>query len=516
MSDDTGDTNESLEKESGKAGLERRERRLRTDAASRAFARGAVNRPREPKRSGWQMWGIRLAVPLVVVIIVGFFAWRSRRAPLVTEIQPKLTAITETIASSGRVGGATETLVGVQAQGVVAQLFVKEGDTVAAGQKLATLKNNVAEAQVGQAEQAVRTARAQLAQTARGPLGSEVDAASAQVRQAEAQVTQQRAAISQAEKSVTQGRAQSNQLSAERDLAAKELERKRRLFAEGLIPRADFDQAQTSLRVANERVAAQQQAIELAQANVRQAQAGLKAAEANLQAQQAGLQTIRSGARKEDVLVAQQRLYEAEQAVRVAKQQMENSVVTAPFAGVVTEINAELGQTVGTQGVLKLVSGELEIRLDVDESNLADLRLGQTAIISSSTFSNSTFEGHVTEIGAAVDVARGTVQVTINPSNPPVWLRPGQTVNINIVTAKNANRLLVPPTALTRAGDRTVVFTVENGVALEKPVVTRPPTQQGVPVLAGLTADDWIVADVTNLKAGDGVRAKRQEDPKKQ
>ena len=83
-----------------------------------------------------------------------------------------------------------------------------------------------------------------------------------------------------------------------------------------------------------------------------------------------------------------------------------NAIVIAPFAGVVTEINAEPGQSVGAQGVLELISGEPEIRLDVDESNLADLELEQTAIISSSTFQKSTFQGRVTEIGAAVEEER--------------------------------------------------------------------------------------------------------------
>jgi multidrug efflux pump subunit AcrA (membrane-fusion protein) len=113
------------------------------------------------------------------------------------------------------------------------------------------------------------------------------------------------------------------------------------------------------------------------------------------------------------------------------------------------------------------------------------------------------------ELGAAVDVARGTIQVTVTPTNPPDWLRPGQTVNVNIVTAKNVQRLLVPSTALTRVGDLTVVFVVENGVALEKPVVTRPPTVEGVPVLAGLSADDRIIAEVGGIKAGEAVRIKK-------
>jgi RND family efflux transporter MFP subunit len=501
---------ESVEKYRPQPSLVKADPKTQTRAMRAEVTDDTVERlPGRKASRALQKWLMRIGVPLVIILIVGFFIWRKQRPAEVTLIQPKLTTVTDTIASSGRVGGATETLVGAQVAGIVEQLHIKEGDRVAAGQRLAVLKNDVAEAQVTQAEQAVSTAQALLLQTARDPLSSEIEAAAEQARQAEAQVKQQQATIAQARKSVTQARAQFNQLQAERALAAKDLERSEALVEDGIIPRAEYDQARTNLHVAEERVMAQQQAIKLAQANVRQAQAGLNAARANLRAQEARLRTIESGAREEDVQVARQRLREAEQALRVARKQAGNAIVIAPFDGVVAEINAELGQTVGAQGVLQLVSADLEIRLDVDESNLADLKLGQTAIISSSTFPNSTFEGQVTELGAAVDVARGTVQVTVTPTNPPDWLRPGQTVNVNIVTAKNVQRLVVPSTALTRVGDLTVVFVVENGVALEKPVVTRPPTAEGVPVLAGLSADDRIIAEIGEIEAGETVRIKR-------
>jgi HlyD family secretion protein len=453
-----------------------------------------------------QKWTIRAGLLVLLASIIGFFIWRNSRPTPVATVQPKLAAITETVASSGRVTGTTETLVGAQAQGVVDKLYVAEGARVKAGQTLAVLKNDVAEAQVTQAEQAVQTARAQLAQTARGPLPSELEAATAQARQAEAQVIQQRAAIAEAQKNVVQQQAQLRQLQAQQELSAKQLERTRTLAEQGIVPRAELDQAQTDLRVAQERVAAQQQAIQLAQANVRQARASLQAAQANAKAQQARAQTVQSGARPEDVQVARRRLSEAEEALNVARRQAANSVVTAPFAGLVTAINAELGQSVGADGVLKLVSGELEVHVDVDENNLADLKLGQTALISSNTFSGSAFEGSVTELGAAVDVSRGTIEVTVTPSAPPDWLRPGQTVNVNIITAKNVQRLLLPATALTRSGDQTVVFVVANGIALEKPVITRAATEAGVPILAGLTGDEQVIVDAGKITAGERVR----------
>src|SRR6185503_12510676 len=136
---------------------------------------------------------------------------------------------------------------------------------------------------------------------------------------------------------------------------------------------------------------------------------------------------LESGARPEDVAIARERVREAERALAVARRQAQEAVVIAPFGGVVTAINAEVGQTVGSQGVLQLVSTEMEIRVEVDETNLADLKLGQPAVVSASAFPGATFGGSVREIAAAVDQTRGTVTVTVAPIKPPAWLRPGQT-----------------------------------------------------------------------------------------
>jgi HlyD family secretion protein len=450
-------------------------------------------------------WIVPLAV-LLGVLAVGLGVWGWQRAKEVSVTRPARASIIESIASSGRVRGVTETLAGAQAAGVVERLFVGEGDRVSAGQRLAILKNDVAEARAAQAEAVLTTARATLVQVARGALPSDVEAAAAQVQQARAQLAQQQSSLAQAEQTVVQAEAQLAQHQAERELAARQLERAERLLERGLIARAEHDEAVTRSRVVEQQVAAQRQAVVVAETVVRAFRGGVAAAAANVGVQEARLRTLEAGARPEDVAIARERVREAERALAVARRQAQEAVVVAPFGGVVTAINAEVGQTVGSQGVLQLVSTEMEIRVEVDETNLADLALGQAAVVSSGAFPGSTFAGSVQEIAAAVDQTRGTVTVTVAPIKPPAWLRPGQTVNVNIVTNSAAQRLLVPAAALRRVGDRIVVLVVRDDRAVEKVVQTRPPTKDGVPVVAGLDADDRVITNPAAVQPGDRLR----------
>jgi HlyD family secretion protein len=447
-------------------------------------------------------------VALLGALSVTLAVWWRQQAKDVSVSPPTPARITESIATSGRVRGVTETLVGVQAAGVVERLFVREGDRVSAGQRLAMLKNEVAEARVAQAEAALTTAQATLVQAARGALPSELEAAAAQVQQARAQLDQQRASLAQADQAVAQAKAQLALHQAERELAALQLARAERLLERGLIARAEHDEAITRARVVEQQVAAQEQAVAVSEAAVRALRGGVAAADANVGVQEARLRTLEVGARPEDVAIARRRVQEAERALAVARRQAQEAVVVAPFGGIVTAISAEVGQSVGSLGVLQLVSSEMEIRVDVDETNLSDLDLGQAAVVSSSAFPGSTFPGVVRELAAAVDQARGTVTVTVAPVNPPAWLRPGQTVNVNIVTNADALRLLVPAAALRRVGDRSVVLVVQDGRAVEKTVLTRSPTQEGVPVVAGLTAADLVIMDSGTIQPGDHVRVR--------
>ena len=407
------------------------------------------------------------AVVIVVVVASGAAYWFMHRPSEVTTMHPALTPVNETIASSGLVGGVKESVIGASFNGSVLRLLVKLGDHVQAGETLALLKNDITQAQVTQAETAVVTARAQLKLTSRGPLTSEL------------QVNQMQ---------VSQARALAAQANSELDLARKTQIRSQALSKAGVISRSDMDSSATSLATA--------------EAKARSGTASIRLAEAQLQ-------TLQETPRKEDVELARDRLTEAVQALLVVRQQAEEATVTAPFSGTITAVNVEIGQNVDVLGLFNLVSDDLEIRIDLDESNLADLSVGQKALLTAAAFPGESFEGRVKEISPSVNKIRGTVSIKLEPLTPPAWLKSGQTLNVNLITNQAALRLLVPATALRRSGERTVALVVEGDRAIEKTVLTRPPTGKGIPVLAGLEASDLVIVNPKKIQAGGIVRVRK-------
>src|SRR5262245_17232803 len=179
------------------------------------------------RRPGWLVLIGLLAAAAAVLF------WFARRPTQVVVTHPKLVSLTETIASSARVGGVQESAIGAHFTGTVAQLFVRAGDRVTVGQRLAVLRNDVTRQQKGQAQTAVQTARARLTQVSRPPTKSEMDEALHQV---------------------TEARALAAQASADFQLAEKQFERSVALFKQGLIARNEFDTTQTNLQSLQARV----------------------------------------------------------------------------------------------------------------------------------------------------------------------------------------------------------------------------------------------------------------------
>lgn len=146
-----------------------------------------------------------------------------------------------------------------------------------------------------------------------------------------------------------------------------------------------------------------------------------------------------------------------------AEDNLSKTHIVAPMSGVVTYLGAEIGeiaqaQTSFTQGKTLLTVSDLsvfEVEVDVDETEVAKLKVDQLVKISVDAFADTVYDGMVIEIGnSARTTGEGTEEYTTNFRaivrfmDLEPGLRPGMSATVDITTAKVAEALIVPYAAV--------------------------------------------------------------------
>jgi HlyD family secretion protein len=146
-----------------------------------------------------------------------------------------------------------------------------------------------------------------------------------------------------------------------------------------------------------------------------------------------------------------------------ADDNLTKTLIRAPMPGVVTFLSVEVGeiaqaQTAFTQGKTLMTVADLsvfEVEIDVDESEIAKIVIGQKATIKVDAFRDTTFAGTVVEIGnSALIAGQGTdnyttsFRVKVRFDKAEVTFRPGMSATVDITTDKAEDALLIPYAAL--------------------------------------------------------------------
>lgn len=473
------------------------------------------------------MTALKRWLPLTValaILIVAALAFRNRPTT-VQVIEVRQETLAEVLALSGRVHGVEESELAPEVGGTLQAFFVEEGQSVKAGDRLAELDLSRLKSELQKAEQAVKVAQAQLAVASREPLPSEIAEVRGEVE------GQQRAAAANLEKArqvllelergprpeqIEQARAVVREATAELEQRQREAQRQQNLVSQGAVSRQTAEQAQTlaetaleNRRNAEARLAELENGArpeELAQA--RQEVAAAKALQ--VEAERAGsarLQQILEQPRSEDVELARAQVLEAQSAAAVVKKQLEQAVLKAPYDGVVGRRLLRVGDQAGPSSPILTFSSRpaLEIRVDVDESDRARVRLGQSAVIRANGF-DQTFQAKVAETAPEVDSIRGTMETRLRADSPPEWLLPGQTVDVNLILDEQKPRLVIPLTCVIRRGDKAEVAVIENDTVRLRDVEISSPLEQGYLVHAGLTEKEVVALTPQGLSEGQKVR----------
>lgn len=188
--------------------------------------------------------------------------------------------------------------------------------------------------------------------------------------------------------------------------------------------------------------------------------------------------------------------------------------VTAPFDGVVTERNTDVGALInggtGSGAAMFVVSDVKKLRLyvNVPQSYLPGIRMGSKATVTVPEYAGRTFPATVEASAQSVDVSSGTTRMQLAIENPNKELRPGAFANVKISLTRDVQPLSIPSSALIFNSNGLRVATVSAGdKILFKPVTIARDLGREIEIATGLSPDDRVILSPPDgIADGDQVR----------
>jgi RND family efflux transporter MFP subunit len=212
-----------------------------------------------------------------------------------------------------------------------------------------------------------------------------------------------------------------------------------------------------------------------------------------------------AGGRREDVIIAAATSRENAASVEQLRAQLAQTVVRAPDDGLITKRDAHIGDIATTgKALFQMVRrGSMELRAQVTQQDLANIRPGQAAVVTDGV---RTSTGSVTMITPAFETTTrlGTVRIQLNGNN---GFLPGMFAKANVNTGA-VTAILVPGPAVQGDVDNYYVFILDkNNIARMRRVVIRGRSPEFIQVVSGLKAGEPVIVDGAGfLSDGDTVR----------
>jgi multidrug efflux pump subunit AcrA (membrane-fusion protein) len=326
----------------------------------------------------------------------------------------------------------------------IARLGARMGDRVSEGQPLAWLRSEDLDAQLAEARAQVADAQANLEKVSAGTLPIEIERARGEVERTGSALAE----------------------------AQQIYERRQTLVAEGALPERDlllaktqYDQAQTASRVA-----------------------------------QAALESLTSQSQRQDVLIAESRLAQAEARLELAEVQLGYTRIDSPSRGVVTQQFLYPGDMARPDAPIFTVMdlSAAVARGQFPEETTAGLRAGQLCRFTGVDAPGAVHSGKLTVVSQSVDPVRRTVEVWCEIPNPDGKLKAGAFGELAVVTGVHPDAVTVPLAAVELDPDRKsgVVWTVgPDGLAHENHIEPGVMSETEVEIVSGLAAGATVVVE---------------------
>lgn len=467
------------------------------------------------KRMKW-MAGMTL-----ILLIAGYsiYAYVKPLKAEVMIVQPQ--TVSQSFTEEGLVAAATERPVFSQIPGKAVTIHVQEGQKVKKGTPLVeidtqdlTYQLQQLEAQkkslLGQQKKSIQDMQQQLGQL-KGQLESiQGQEAQAYKKPYDAQIRQQQLMIEEAQHQLEMSQADFNRIRA--------------LFDRGAVSKMDLDHARNQVDQLKNTLQQQQQALNLIQeqANPLPGTAeyfdGLKkAVQTQIDILNYELNADSNGT--EGSKQYYQGLFESvDVQIQHLNEQLANSKTISPIDGIVKQVNIKEGAMVTTQSpLLTLISdGDFEVNVYILTEDVVHVKEGMHVnLIQKRKDGDYTFDGTVKGIAPAAEekvsalgLTQHKVKVTITPGEKAPEVRPGYALDVQFITMKQPNKLVVPIEALFPYENGDALWVVQDGKAVIRKVQKGMETNDQVVIEKGLNPGDHVIknAHQDGLKVGERIQ----------
>ncbi|MBS9392954.1 MAG: efflux RND transporter periplasmic adaptor subunit [Dolichospermum sp. LBC05a] len=452
------------------------------------------------------------------VLIVGTTATiqtiQQKNKPLdVTKLTVPVEAksVTVRITASGKVQPVQSVNISPKSPGLLADLNVEQGDTVKQGQIIARMDNSEIKMRILQYQANLAQAKAQLAESEAGSRPEEIAQAKARVDQAQAQLAIIRDGNRLQE--IQQAQAQVDSAKASVALTQSRVKRYQDLAKDGAISQDSLEQYVSENSKAKANLEEAQRRLSLLKVGNRNQDIQKQAAIVNQEKE--GLRRLENGNRPQEIARLKAAVASAEAQLKQQQVQLEDTIIRAPFSGIVTQRYATVGGYVSpaisassnasatSTSIVALAKG-LEVLANVPEVDISQIKQQQKVEITIDAYPEEVFQGQVRLIApeAVVDQNVTSFQVRVAINTGAEKLRSGMNVSEVTFLGNNIKDALLIPQELivTQKGKTGVWLLGEKNKPQFRLVTIGANIDNQIQVLDGLKAGDRVFIDLPKTK----------------
>jgi HlyD family secretion protein len=483
----------------------------------------------------WRKFGL-----LGIFIAIGVGILLAKNANLAPTSKSQSNTLTQTverktmpvtISANGIVKAYRSINLSPKTAGTIKILLVKEGDRVSQGQVIAMMDDaslrgelsqyqgqllqqqaNLQRLRSGNRPQDIAKAEAQLAEVRANLQQLQAGNRPEDIAKAEAQSAEVKANLQQLQagnrpQEIAQAAARLQQSQATLNQKERDWQRYQELYKSGAISGQILEQKRAERDVSQNQVLEYQQALALQKAGTRSEQ--IAQAKAKVQQQAQAVAVLKAGTRPEEIDQAKAQVQAAQGALTTIQDRIKETQIVAPFDGIILEKYAEVGAFVSpsmvggggasasSSSILLLTSVRQQVVVNISESQIAKVKLGQAVTIKADAFPGEEFTGKVEQIAPQAKVAQNVTSVEVRVSiNSPTAkkLDTGMNVEAQFAVGQLANALFVPNAAVVKQSQGSGVYILRSdGKSVFQPIQTGMTAGKQTEVKSGLQGGEQIL-----------------------